>query len=74
MPTLDTTLDLRSAEARANDAHMRGLVADLRATAARVRLGGGQTARERHLSRGKLLPRDRIAALIDPFSPPTTPP
>ena len=69
MPTLDTTLDLRSAEARPNDAHMRGLVADLRATAARVRLGGGQTARERHLSRGKLLPRDRIAALIDPFSP-----
>ncbi|MCJ2139858.1 carboxyl transferase domain-containing protein [Methylobacterium sp. E-066] len=69
MPTLDSVLDLRSAEARTNDAHMRGLVADLRETAARVRLGGGQTARERHLSCGKLLPRDRIGALIDPFSP-----
>ncbi|EGD54666.1 methylcrotonoyl-CoA carboxylase [Gordonia neofelifaecis NRRL B-59395] len=31
--------------------------------------GGGEKARERHLSRGKLLPRDRIDALIDPGSP-----
>jgi 3-methylcrotonyl-CoA carboxylase beta subunit len=48
---------------------MRGLVADLRETAERVRLGGGQVTRERHLARGKLLPRDRIRALIDPVSP-----
>ncbi len=32
-------------------------------------LGGGETARERHLARNKLLPRDRVAALIDPGSP-----
>src|SRR3712207_8257986 len=69
MPMIESALDLRSPEARANAEAMRGLVADLRETAERVRLGGGQAARERHLSRGKLLPRDRIRALIDPVSP-----
>ncbi len=44
------------------------LVADLRRVADRVRDGGGAASRERHLSRGKLLPRDRIRALIDPAS------
>ncbi|MEM6595698.1 MAG: methylcrotonoyl-CoA carboxylase, partial [Pseudomonadota bacterium] len=31
--------------------------------------GGGEKARERHLSRGKMLPRDRVANLLDPSSP-----
>ena len=66
MPMIESALDLRAPEARANAETMRGLVADLRATAERVRLGGGEAARERHLARGKLLPRDRIRALIDP--------
>ncbi|HXT78202.1 MAG TPA: carboxyl transferase domain-containing protein [Acetobacteraceae bacterium] len=48
---------------------MRGLVEDLRAQAAKVALGGGEAARDRHLSRGKLLPRQRVAGLIDPGSP-----
>ncbi|MGH7101103.1 MAG: carboxyl transferase domain-containing protein [Acetobacteraceae bacterium] len=48
---------------------MRRLVDDLRAAADRIREGGGKRARERHLARGKLLPRDRIRALIDPASP-----
>src|SRR3712207_8484844 len=69
MPMIESALDLRSPEARANAEAMRGLVADLRETAEHGRLGGGQAARERHLSRGKLLPRDRIRALIDPVSP-----
>jgi 3-methylcrotonyl-CoA carboxylase beta subunit len=69
MPTIESALDLRSPEARANAEAMLGLVADLRQNAEQVRLGGGQVARERHLSRGKLLPRDRIRALIDPVSP-----
>ena len=69
MPVLESTLDLRAPEARANAEAMRALVADLRALADRVRLGGGEEARRRHLSRGKLLPRDRIRALIDPVSP-----
>ncbi|WP_210208788.1 carboxyl transferase domain-containing protein [Roseiarcus fermentans] len=48
---------------------MRGLVADLRDTVERVRLGGGEDARRKHLARGKLLPHDRVRALIDPVSP-----
>jgi 3-methylcrotonyl-CoA carboxylase beta subunit len=69
MSTIESALDLRSPDGRANAETMRGLVADLRNTAENVRLGGGPVARERHLSRGKLLPRDRIRALIDPVSP-----
>src|SRR5215469_16735265 len=69
MPVIESALDLRSPESCANADAMRALVADLRATADRVRLGGGAEARKRHLSRGKLLPRDRIRALIDPVSP-----
>jgi 3-methylcrotonyl-CoA carboxylase beta subunit len=31
--------------------------------------GGGEAARERHVSRGKILPRERVARLLDPGSP-----
>jgi 3-methylcrotonyl-CoA carboxylase beta subunit len=48
---------------------MQALMADLRATAERTRAGGGQVARERHVARGKLLPRDRVHTLLDPLSP-----
>jgi 3-methylcrotonyl-CoA carboxylase beta subunit len=61
--------DTRSDEARRNaDAH-RALVADLRERLAAARAGGPPQARERHASRGKLLPRDRVDALLDPGSP-----
>src|SRR5580692_706876 len=69
MPILDTSIDPRTDDYRANADAMRALVADLRAIADRIRIGGGASARQRHLSRGKLLPRDRIRALIDPLSP-----
>jgi 3-methylcrotonyl-CoA carboxylase beta subunit len=69
MPLIETALDVRSDEFAANAKAMRDLVADLRATAERIREGGGKMARERHLSRGKMLARDRIDALIDPLSP-----
>src|SRR5258705_12727806 len=69
MPIIESAIDLRSHEARANAETMRELVADLRETAQNVRLGGGQTARERPLSRGQFLPRDPLRALIDPVSP-----
>ena len=45
------------------------LVAELKERLARASRGGGERARERHLSRGKLLPRDRINTLLDPGSP-----
>jgi len=52
--------------ARTNAAAMAELVADLRHKVARIALGGPETARQRHEARGKLLPRQRVEALLDP--------
>ncbi len=54
-----------AANAKANEL----LSEDLRAQLDRVALGGGERSRERHVSRGKLLPRDRVDRLLDPGSP-----
>jgi 3-methylcrotonyl-CoA carboxylase beta subunit len=56
-------------EFEANEAEHRRLVADLRARLAAAAEGGGPKARERHLARGKLLPRERVERLTDPGSP-----
>ena len=48
---------------------MDELVGELRTTIATVKEGGGEVARQRHLARGKLLPRQRIDGLIDPGTP-----
>src|SRR6476620_10337732 len=45
------------------------LVAQLREKMATAALGGSAKSRERHVSRGKLLPRDRVDGLLDPGSP-----
>ena len=50
------------------DAHQQ-LVADLRAQIAQAALGGDERSRTRHKERGKLLPRERVDALVDPASP-----
>src|SRR3954467_6404061 len=47
----------------------RELVADLNAQLERVRMGGGERARERHTARGKLLPRERVDRLVDKGAP-----
>ena len=62
MPRLKSALDTLSAEFAANAAAMGALVADLRAKVTAVKQGGGAVARDRHLARGKLLPRDRVRA------------
>ena len=69
MTELTTSLDRRSEVFAANAAAMRGLVADLREKVATIEEGGGAEARRRHLGRGKLLPRERVRALLDPGSP-----
>jgi 3-methylcrotonyl-CoA carboxylase beta subunit len=69
MPILSSAVDPRSDIFKENDAAMAAQVADLRAQVDRVRLGGGDSARAKHLARGKLLPRDRVRTLIDPGSP-----
>lgn len=69
MSPIQSRIDPRSPEFRANAAAMRALVADLRDKVARVAQGGDESARAKHLARGKLLPRDRVWALLDVGSP-----
>jgi len=52
-----------------NQRHMQAQVDDLRQKVDTIRLGGGAKAQLRHTARGKLLPRDRLHALLDPGSP-----
>jgi len=69
MTVLKSLLQPRSDDFQANRAKMGELVEGLRKTAAEIARGGSERARDKHLARGKLLPRDRIAALLDPGSP-----
>ena len=69
MTVLKSALDTGSDLFAKNTEAMQAVVSDLREKAAQIELGGGARARERHLSRGKLLPRDRIDALLDEGSP-----
>ena len=69
MTVLETGLDPRSESFQRNSEWMRSLVADLRETTARIAVGGSEAARQKHEARGKLLPRERIEALLDPGTP-----
>ena len=68
-PVLQSGSDARGESFRANEAAMEALVEDLRRARAALAAGGPTSARERHVSRGKLLPRDRVAGLLDAGSP-----
>jgi 3-methylcrotonyl-CoA carboxylase beta subunit len=68
-PVIATAVQLDSAEYKARALHNRALVADLRAKVAAAALGGPEQHRERHIARGKLLPRDRVERLLDPGAP-----
>ena len=69
MPVIESRLDPRDSVFAKNREAMSELVADLRSKVAEVEEGGGEAACAKHVARGKLLPRDRIRALIDPGSP-----
>lgn len=69
MSQIGTQIDTASAAFTANKANMDSLLGVLKAKIAKIELGGGDKARERHTARGKLLPRDRIAHLLDAGSP-----
>ncbi|GAA4868164.1 carboxyl transferase domain-containing protein [Luteimonas vadosa] len=69
MATIRSQLDTRSQAFRDNAEWHRSLVAELDERLRRAAAGGGDKAREKHTARGKLLVRDRIAALLDPGSP-----
>lgn len=69
MNVLKSVTDTTSPGFEENRAGMQECVDELNAHLAGVMEGGGSTARERHTSKGKLLPRDRIKTLLDPGSP-----
>ena len=68
-PILPSQIQPDSETFRANAPHNRALVEKLRADVAAAAMGGSEKSRDRHLSRGKLLPRDRVERLLDPGSP-----
>jgi len=69
MPTIDSRIDPRDEGFARNREAMTALVDDLKREVAGIELGGGDVARARHVARGKLLPRERVRALVDPGSP-----
>lgn len=66
---LTSALDAQSEAFQQNAAAQAQLVGELRDRLAVAALGGPERSRERHLARGKLLPRDRVDELLDDGSP-----
>ncbi|MEP5567412.1 MAG: carboxyl transferase domain-containing protein [Halioglobus sp.] len=69
MPLIKSKVNTRTEDFADNSVHMQGLVNDLREKLEAVKQGGGEKSCARHVSRGKLLPRDRVAGLLDAGSP-----
>jgi len=69
MALLDSRINTRDDSFSKNQEHMQAQVDDLRRRVDIIQQGGGSKAQERHISRGKLLPRERLNALLDPGSP-----
>lgn len=69
MNALPSPLQPHSEEFRRNDAAYRARIEDLRARRAAALAGGSDKAKALYRERGQLLPRERIAALLDPGSP-----
>jgi len=69
MPKLTTQINRKDPSFGEREAHHRALAEDLRTLLASTARGGPERAREKHLGRGKLLPRERVRTLLDPGSP-----
>ncbi|WP_426039538.1 carboxyl transferase domain-containing protein [Brevundimonas sp. DC300-4] len=69
MPKLTSAIDPQSPTFKALHAHNTALKVELRERVAKAGRGGSDASRDRHVSRGKLLPRDRVERLLDPGSP-----
>ncbi|GGA38852.1 carboxyl transferase domain-containing protein [Pelagibacterium lentulum] len=68
-PTLTSAVNRADPTFTANAEKNRALAGELRERVAMAALGGPDTARQRHIARGKLLPRERVERLLDPGSP-----
>ncbi len=69
MAVLTSSISTRSETFKANREAMLAAIAEAEEAGSIALRGGGEAARERHVARGKLLPRDRVATLLDPGSP-----
>jgi 3-methylcrotonyl-CoA carboxylase beta subunit len=69
MMRITSNIDTGAESFQRNDAVNRALAAQLRARVAAVSLGGPEPIRDRHVARGKLLPRARVERLLDPGTP-----
>jgi 3-methylcrotonyl-CoA carboxylase beta subunit len=69
MPVIKSLIEPKSPEFRENHDYLSSQVSEFEEQQHRIAMGGGEKARTKHTERGKLLPRDRITALLDPGSP-----
>ena len=69
MPKIKTRINTSSEDFAANEAANRALAGDLKHVVDKISQGGSGRAREKHLARGKLLPRDRVRTLVDRGAP-----
>ena len=68
MAILSSSVDTGSSEFESNARHHKKLAAELGELVEKIAVGGDQRSRERHVARGKLLPRERVERLLDPGS------
>ncbi len=66
---IESKIDTNSAQYKENAATNRSLHAQFKERLEKIKLGGPEKSRQRHLERKKLLPRDRVAHLLDPNTP-----
>ena len=69
MPIIESQIDTRSPAFAENAAAMQAKVKDLQRVLQQTALGGSDAARQKHIARGKLLPRERVEKLLDPGTP-----
>ncbi|GAA5881440.1 hypothetical protein JCM16303_005650 [Sporobolomyces ruberrimus] len=69
LPRIASQVDMTSSEFKSRQEDMNGVESDLKERLERVYQGGGEKARARARGKGKLLVRERIDELLDPFSP-----
>ena len=69
MSKIISKINTSSVEFLENKIAMDALVSDLKEKIEKIALGGTEKSRKRHLSRGKILPRERVERLLDPSTP-----
>src|SRR5690606_3449675 len=69
MPVIESRINPRSQAFIDNASAMQAQVDDLQKQLTQTALGGSESARAKHIARGKLLPRDRVERLLDPGTP-----